>query len=488
MSGDPELLISVSPGEARAALREDGRLVELQIERVGAGPQPGDIHLARVVKLLPAANAAFLDIGGGAEAFLSGPDARDKVAFSGKAAAKAVETNDVTRLVTEGERLIVQITQVARAGKAAKASARLALAGHRFVFLPGGAAVTVSRRVSDPTERARLAAIGEAFAEGLEGGLILRSAAEGVVPDMLKAEAVMLARRWRDIAHKAEAAAGACALEREASPLRRILRDRARPGIGRIALDRRAALAEAKYYLAEQEPALAAVIEAAETSPPLFEAEGIEAEVAAALEAHVPLPGGGALAIEPTQALTAIDVDSGGRTGGDRDRVALETNLAAAAEVARQLRLRNVAGLVVIDFVNMRRREHRPRVLQALRDALARDPVMAEAGGFTRFGLVELVRRRERPSLAEIMTEATADGGRALSAETVALAALRAALAAAREYPGRALELRAHPAVAAALTGPLADAFAETRAALGLEIGIAADAALVRDRFDISAA
>jgi ribonuclease G len=485
MSGDAELLISVSPGEARAALREDGRVVELQIERARSGPQPGDIYLARVSKLLPGANAAFLDIGDGAEAFLSGADARDKVAPGGKA-PKAADSNDITRLVTEGERLIVQITQAPRGDKSAKVSTRLALAGHRLVFLPGGSAVTVSRRVTDPGERARLAAIGEAFAEGLEGGLILRSAAEGAAPDALKAEAVTLARRWRDILQAAEAAAGPCALDREASPLRRILRDRAAAGIGRVLLDRRTALAEAKAYLDEHEPALARRLASEEAETPLFEAEGIEAEIEAALGPHVPLPDGGALTIETTHALTAIDVDSGGRAGGDRDRVALETNLAAAAEAARQLRLRNIAGLIVIDFVNMRRREHRPRVLQALRDALARDPVAAEAGGFTRFGLVELVRRRERPSLAEIMTEPTSDGGRALSAETVALMALRALLAAARQHRGRPLKLRAHREVAAALGGPVAEAYAETREALGLDIAVVADDTLARGDFDIS--
>jgi len=482
-----ELLIGRSPGEARWALREAGAIVALGVERARAGVQTGDIYLGRVRAVVPSANAAFVDLDGTADGFLSGRDARRKAALAGAAAGEA-ESDDIARLVAEGEALAVQVKRPALGEKAAQVTTALSLAGPRLVLTPGRREVLVSRRITGEAERARLAALAEGLAG--EAGLILRTAAAAADEATLEEEAGHLVARWQGLREAAKAARAPAALAREATPLARVLRDHAGGALDRILLDGRAALAEARAWLRDFAPALASRAEAVIGTPALFAAEGVDDAFEAALMPEVALAGGGSLVIEPTAALTAIDVNTGGR-GGRQGRAILETNLEAAAEVARQIRLRALGGLVAVDFVRMRERSDRDRVLEALRAALAAAAPEAQLGGFTRFGLVEIVRPRGRMALHEALCAPIRQVGWRRSAETVALAALRAVLATAASHPGKPLALRAAPAVVEHLEGPLAAAHGEAEAALGLPIALHGDAALsgaAEETFDISPA
>ncbi|MDH3233351.1 MAG: ribonuclease E/G [Alphaproteobacteria bacterium] len=489
-----ELLISCSPGEARWALREAGVVVALGVERVRAGVQTGDLYLARVRAIVPSANAAFVDLDGQAEGFLSGREARRKAAFadvadsSNTAAAGMAESDDIARLVTEGEALVVQVKRPALGDKAAQVTTAVSIAGPRLVLTPGRREVLVSRRIADEGERARLTELAGGLAG--EAGLILRTAAAGAVAAVLEDEAGHLVARWRALRETAREAAAPAALAREATPLTRVLRDHAGSGLDRILLDERAALGPAKRWLADFVPDLADRVEAVAGVLPLFTSEGVDDAIEAALTREVGLAGGGSLIIDPAAALTAIDVNTGGRAGR-QNRVILETNLAAAAEAARQIRLRNLGGLIAIDFVRMRERRDRDRVLEVLREALAAMVPEAQLGGFTRFGLVEIVRPHDRAALHEAMCTPTHFGGWRRSAETVALEALRAALGVAAAHPGRSLALRAAPAVIDQLAGPLQAAHREAEDLLGLAItlGSAPDNAETDyETFDISPA
>jgi len=294
--------------------------------------------------------------------------------------------------------------------------------------------------------------------------------------------------RWHALREAAQTETAPAVLAREGTLLSRVLRDHAGGALDRILLDDRAALAEAKGWLADFAPGLAGAVEAVVGTPPLFAAEGVEEAFEDALARVVPLGDGGSLIIEPTAALTAIDVNTGGR-GGRQGRAILETNLAAASEVARQIRLRNLGGLIAVDFVRMREREDREQVFAALREALAEAAPEAQLAGFTRFGLVEIVRPRDRAALHEVMC--APGGGWRRSAETVALEALRAALAKAAEHPGRALTLRAAAPVIDQLEGPLASAHSEAETRLGLAIALEVEPGSVRadeEFFDISPA
>jgi len=461
-----ELLISCSPGEARWALREDGEIVALGSARARSGVQTGDIFLARVRAIVPSANAAFVDLDGADDGFLSGREARMKAALRGGGEA---ESDDIARLVTEGEALVVQVKRPALGEKAAQVTTALTLAGPRLVLTPGRREVLISRRIADEAERDRLADL----AEGLvgEAGLIMRTAASGADAAALEEEAGHLVARWHALREAAQTESAPAVLAREGTLLSRVLRDHAGGALDRILLDDRAALAEAKGWLADFAPGLAGAVEAVVGTPPLFAAEAVEEAFDDALARVVPLGDGGSLIIEPTAALTAIDVNTGGR-GGRQSRAILETNLAAADEVARQIRLRNLGGLIAVDFVRMREREDRERVFAALREALAETAPEAQLAGFTRFGLVEIVRPRDRAALHEVMCVPTAHGGWRRSAETVALEALRAALGKSAEHPGRGLTLRAAAPVIDQLEGPLAAAHGEAEARLGLAIAL----------------
>ena len=462
------LLLSVSPGEVRGALVEDDRAVELMIERPGGEASAGAIHLGRVTAVVESLNAAFVDIGGGTAAFLPA-----------SAVATTQGKKSIAALVHEGEALLVQTTRAAAGDKGPKATRRLTLAGHRLGLRPDEPGVAAGRRLA-AAERARLAAIVEKLAKKGEG-FILRSAAAGASAEALAAEAEILRARWRAVTEAARTRKPPALLDAEPGPVERILRDHLPADAAGIVLDGRAGVAAAMAWCRRFRPELADGIEVAAAD--LFEARGVEAAIDEALAAAVALPSGGTLAIEPTRALTAIDVDTGGdaRAGGQA-RAIRATNLEAAAEVARQLRLRNIGGLVAIDFVHMRDAAHRREVAAGLRRALAADPMAVETGEITRFGLLELTRRRERPSLAELMLEPPAALGRR-TALTVALAALRAVLKDAGS-PG-ALILRAAPEVVAALRGPAADALAETEKALGRPLLLEAEPGRAREAVEL---
>lgn len=480
-----DLLISCSPGEARWALREADEIVALGVARARAGVQTGDIFLARVRAIVPSANAAFVDLDGADDGFLAGRDARMKTAHAETGASEA-ESDDIARLVTEGEAVVVQVKRPALGDKAAQVTTDLTLAGPRLVLTPGRRDILISRRIADEAERARLTAL----AEGLvgEAGLIMRTAAAEADAASLEEEAGHLVARWHGLREAARTERAPAVLAREGTLLTQVLRDHAGGALDRILIDDRSALAEAQGWLQDFAPELTGCVEAAGST--LFPAEGVEDAYEAALARVVPLSQGGSLIIEPTAALTAIDVNTGGR-GGRQSQAILETNLGAADEVARQIRLRNLGGLIAVDFVRMRERAHRDQVLDALRDALVAAVPEAQLGGFTRFGLVEIVRPRDRAALHEAMCAQTPNGGWRRSTETVALEALRAALMKAGEHPGKALTLCAAAAVIDQLEGPLEAAHRETETRLGLRISLEARPEIDPDdqeTFDISPA
>ncbi len=488
-----ELLISAGPGEVRAALVEDGRLVDLAIERAGAGGIVGQLFLARVIRVLPGMNAAFLDIGGGGgggrDAFLSRADAEYADALRSGPARRAGGDADtpISGFVAEGESLIVQIARDSVGDKAPQATTKITLPGHRLVYTPTQDGRAVSRRIVEEVERARL---GEILA-GLEGGHIARTAAAGASAQALADESARLRGQWEEIrgmAAKSEAPAplgGDSGLD----PVARVLRDHAPDDLDRILVDRREALGAAREYVAQYAPAWKDGLEFYAGEEPLFESREIEAQIEAALEPRAALASGGYLMIEPTQALTAIDVNTGGNVGrGNAARTMLETNLEAAAEIARQVRLRNIAGLVAIDFIRMDRDDHKRQVVDALTAATRPDPQPVRVGRMTPFGLVELTRRRTRPPLADVLATSCRrcqGTGRFRAPLGVALAALRAVLREARIDPASAPSLVAAPQIIDCLSGEAAAAREEAEAELGRSLAMRRQAGMPGDRFDL---
>ncbi len=490
------ILISRGPGETRVALLSEGRLVELLVSRPGQEGVAGNIYLGRVEAALKGLDAAFVDIGLERPGFLALPEARP-------AGAQAEPADSIGDYLAEGDAQLVQVLRDPVEDKGAKLTTHINLPGVNLVFRPDHPGVNVSRRIEDEAERDRLTAMVEGLApEG--GGFIVRTAAAGAEDGALEQEAQGLVTRWAAIRHRRANAKAPSALHTEPGPALRALRDFG-GGVGKIVADDAGVLNEIKEFCQTGMPDLAALAEAHKGSDDLFEASGVEEQIDEALTPGVGLTGGGTLIVSQTPALTAIDVNTAGAgAGGSKEQTALDVNLEAAAEAARQIRLRNISGLIVIDFVPVRDEGNKRTVLDALRRAAAGDPQGPHVVGYTRMGLVEMTRRRHGPSLAEVLGPAGSGGlggpggpGPVKSPLTLALTALRAVLRAApsrRPGAGADVTLRLPVDVAGTLNAPLnaplnspggPEALKEAEERLGLAIKVTADQTLVDGQFEV---
>ena len=455
------LSIAVSPGEAWGALEEEGAIVELRVARAGGGARPGALYLGRIVALRPELPAALVEIGEDRAAFLSAEDAQPRRGLAGLA---------------EGGAVLVQVKKEARADKATGVTLRPLLEGALVDLRPRRAGVSLRARHIDEAERQRLAAALARIARADEG-FDIGDRAAGASEDALAADAAALRARWQAIEAARARATPPARLEPEAGPATEIMAAFFAAPPARIAIDDRAAFAEARAWLLRHRPALVTVLEYRAAL-----GEDMAAQIEAALAPRVTLPGGGALAIETTAAAAMIDVDSGGAP-------ALGVNLAAAREAARQIRLRNLAGPIVIDFIAMRKPHERDQVRAALAAALARDPAAPQLLGWTRLGHIELMRPRRHAALEEVLFERGADGGRIKTALTVALEALKAAARAADAAPGAALRLSLAPEVASCLQdGAAAAARRALEARWGRALRLRPEPGRPRALFDIAPA
>ncbi len=409
------ILVEHGPLETRIARFEDDTLVELDIQPCDEFAVPGAILEGRVRRVVPALSAAFVDLGTGPDGFLP---------FGGDGAP------------AEGARLTLQVTRPAHGDKGPTLTRSLSLVGHRLALNTDAKEVQISKRIGDAAERARLTT----WAEGTGIAFTIRARAAEADAALLEAEAGdLLARRDAVVAGGGDPGENRVA---------RLLREAA--GDDEIVFDQLDDLALARAWCRKLSPAGETRLHHHTGPGPLLD---IEAEIEAALARDVALPGGGRLIVEPTRALTAIDVDSAGADGeGARGGTARRVNLEAAREIPRQLRLRAIAGLVVVDFLNPGGQKARRAVLSALEAGLARDPAPTRHAGFSRLGLVEIARTRNRPPLAERLLE---PGGRRASARALAAAMVRAA-ARERVLGGGPLRLVAAAEVIEAISDPAA--------------------------------
>jgi len=463
------LVIAASPGELRGAVAADRSLVDFRLVRTVGRSAIGDVFLGRVVRLLPALRAALVDIGQDRPAFLSADDAAPRHGLAG---------------LTEGAAVVGQVKRDARADKAAAVTLRPRLQGRLLDWTPARPGVVAEEIGRELRERAA-ARVADLLQSG-EGVRLLAGAAEAA-PEALAAAIGAMRARWAAIdARRAQAVPPAC-LE-AVPPLARLLEPLADDALDEILVDDPMVLAETRAWLSREHPQMAARVSQHRGPGGLFEAAGLAESVADLLELRVGLPGGGRLTIEPTAAATLIDVDSGtleGERMGGEDAL-LAMNLSAAAAVARQMRLRGLAGALVVDFIALRQRAHRDRLLDAFRASLEAEVPDAQLLGWTRLGHVELTRPRRRAPLHEIMFEGTAHGGYVKTALTVGLEALAATERRVAAEPARAPELRVHPAVAAILTAEAAPAVQALESRIGRKIAVLAEPGRMRDTFDIA--
>ncbi len=452
-----DILCSRSPGETRFAVIEDGRVAEVVIARDGRA-EVGSIHRGRVVGRAPGLDAVFVEIGDVLPGFLAAEDAR------------SVHPDPLR----EGEAVLAQVTGAAHGDKGAKLTLAVSLPGPEFVYGPFRPGVAVSRRVADAEERRRLLALTCSLAMADEG-LVARSRAAGADPARLEAAVAALRRRWRQVTERLALPPPVC-LDPGRHPLLDTL-EREDAETVRLLCGTPDLAASMRLLCREWAPALEARV-APHRGEDLFRLHGVEAAIEEALEPVVLLAGGGRLRIEPTAAVVTIDVDSGGAGRGP-----LAVNREAAAEIARQIRLRNLSGHMVVDFIGLRSDKDLRRVVAVLRQALAGDA--AQVAGPTPFGLVEVVRERRRPPLAEFLCDAGAPRPPDPSVAAVALEALRAVLREAEALRVAGLGLLVSPEVAAALRGPLRPALEEAEGELGQRLDLQVDTKAARHRFEV---
>ncbi|NLG83846.1 MAG: Rne/Rng family ribonuclease [Firmicutes bacterium] len=453
---DKEIVMNVSPGEIRVAVLEDGRVVELACEREGMERHVGNIYKGGVGNVLPGMDAAFVDLGLERNAFLYVDDIRRIGSPEPGEEEFEIPRPSIRDMLKEGQEIVVQMIKEPIGTKGARVTTALTLPGRYLVLMPTVDYTGVSRRIEDEAERQRLRHLA-AKLKPARMGLIVRPAAEGAEEAELAADRDFLLKLWRKIQRKVKSAPVPSVLYRDYDLLYRVIRDHFTREVSRLVIDLPAAYERVLDMLNTLAPHLKGRVELYRGERPLFEAYGIETEIQEALRSRVWLACGAYLVFDETEALTVIDVNTGKFTGSTSlEDTVLRTNLEAAAEIGRQIRLRNLGGIIIVDFIDMETEEERNRVLAALEAALRPDKRKTKVLGFTSLGLVEITRKKVHQSLTELLMDDCphCEGtGKVISLTTLAMAAIRKIQQICRREEVEALLLGLHPSVAALLIG-----------------------------------
>jgi ribonuclease G len=462
-----EILINGNPRETRIAIIEDDQLVELLVDRPDARRSVGDIYVGKVEAVLPGIQAAFVDIGTEKSAFLHASDLvysedepeepeedngdDDDGAENGgrRGRSKAPPIQDV---VKKGQEILVQVSKEPISTKGPRVTAQVSLAGRFLVYMPFASRVGVSRKIGDRAERQRLREMVQTVLPENSGGVIVRTVGEDATQTTFERELTTLINQWKRIKKKTHFVRSPALLHRETSLARGLMRDLFSEKVESVTVDSKQIHNEITEYLKGIAPDLLDRIRLYDEPVPLFDKFEIETEIRDLFKRRCDLPSGGYLIIEPTEALVSVDVNSGRYTGKkDPEKTILRTNLEAAREVARQIRLRDIGGIIVCDFIDMESRQNRDRVLQELRTHLGRDRARTKAFQVSELGLVEMTRQRVRQSHLQSMTEAcpTCHGtGRVFTAETVVRRVERSVKRMGVEGRTDPLVIKLHPDVA----------------------------------------
>ena len=479
-----EFLVNFTPQETRVALMLQGAVQELHIERTGGRGIVGNIYLGRVVRVLPGMQSAFIEVGLERTAFLHVADIFGE---------KNGNARPIERLLAEGETLMVQALKDPIGTKGARLSTQISIAGRLLVYLPQEKHIGISQKIEDEAGRELLRArIQSLLPPDEAGGFIVRTMAEKATDAELAADIAYLRRLWQEIRHRAQNAAAPAMLHHDLTLAQRVLRDLAGPETARIVVDSRENFQKLSAFAQEYMPQLAPLLLHYTGERPLFDLYAVEDEIQKALARRVDLKSGGYLIIDQTEALTTIDVNTGAfvgtRNSGNFDDTIFKTNLEAAQTMARQLRLRNLGGIIIADFIDMESPDHRNAVLAELNKALARDHTRITVNGFTQLGLVEMTRKRTRESLAQILCEPCPTcGGRGVvkTAQTVAYEILRELLREARQFEAREMRVLAAPAVIDLFLDEESQAVAMLSDFIGRTVSLHAEPSYNQEQYDI---
>ena len=447
-----QILVNITPQETRVAVVQHGALQELHVERTASRGIVGNVYLGRVVRVLPGMQSAFIDIGLERAAFLHVADLWEHRSFHHSNKAGVTPPPPIEKMIFEGQPLIVQVVKDPIGTKGARLSTQISIAGRMLVHLPQDPHIGISQRIESESEREQLRErLQNLLPEGEKGGFIIRTHAEDATEEELAADVRYLRLRWKEVLEGARTKPPSSLLYQDLSLAERVVRDLVSEDTASILVDSNENLALLQTFGGTYAPQVVPKLQHFTGERPLMEMYSIEDEIQKALGRRVDLKSGGYLIIDQTEALTTVDVNTGGFVGARNfDDTIFKTNLEAAQAIARQLRLRNLGGIIVIDFIDMENNEHKEHVLAELKKALARDRTRTTINGFSNLGLVEMTRKRTRESLAHILCEpcpACSGKGQVKTSRTVAYEIMREIVRESRQFNPKEFRILANPSV-----------------------------------------
>lgn len=481
-----DILINVTPFETRVALVEQGAVQELHIERSIQRGHVGNLYLGKVVRVLPGMQSAFVDIGRERAAFIHVADLRQNRSER----AQGLPTTPIEKLLFEGQSIMVQVIKDPLGSKGARLSTQISIAGRMLVYLPFDPHIGISQRIDSDAERATLRErVAKLIKEGDTGGFIVRTQAEGATDEELAADCSYLRTLWQSIQEKLKTLPAPSLLYADLTLPQRVLRDMVTPSTTQIMVDSRSTTQELKEWARRYTPSVVERIHHYSGERPLFDTANVDEEISRALSRRVDLKSGGYLIIDQTEALTTVDVNTGGYVGGRNfgDTI-FKTNLEAAVAIARQLRLRNLGGIVILDFIDMEDPEHKEAVLAELRKALSRDRTRVTVSGFSQLGLVEMTRKRTRDSLAHQLCEpcpTCQSRGNVRTPRTLCYEILREILRESRQFNPKEFRILASQAVVDLFLEEESDHLAILGDFIGKPISLQVESNYTQEQYDI---
>ncbi len=486
-----ELLVNVTPQEIRVAVVENGMLQEVFIERARRRGLVGNIYNGVVCRVLPGMQAAFVEIGLDRAAFLHASDIAVSVDDEKiEPAPVAANGDNINRLLQTGQTLLVQVIKDPLGSKGARLTTHITIPSRYLVFMPEAHNIGVSQRIEDESERQRLRdLVVQARGENASGGIIVRTAAEGISDEAIASDLRFLQRLWTSVQERI-ASAGPAEMVHEDLPLvLRVLRDISDAEVEKLRIDSREAFQRVEKFIAQFIPELSGKLEYYPGERPIFDLYGVDDEIQKALGRKVQLKSGGYLIIDQTEAMTTIDVNTGAYVGHrNLEETIFKTNLEAAQAIVRQLRLRNLGGIIIVDFIDMQTEDHKRQVLRALEKHVERDHSHCYVSEISDLGLVQMTRKRTRESLEHVLCETCPTcGGRATvkSAETICYEIFREILREARQFDSQQLLVLASQEVVDLFLDEESTSLAELEAFIGKPIKFQVESLYTQEQFDV---
>ncbi len=483
-----EILINVTPTETRVAVVENGMLQEVSLERNNHLGYLGNIYKGTVSRVLPGMQAAFIDIGLDRTAFLHASDIVVQVDGDDLPRPDEKPQQNITELVHQGQHIMVQVVKDPLGTKGARLTTDITIPSRYLVFMPDATHVGVSQRIETEEERARLKKIVAEYGDD-NGSFIVRTAAEGASEAELRHDAEFLRKLWQKIISRRKKTNKASILHEDLTLAFRTLRDYVGEDMERIRVDSKLTYQELKLFTEEFVPLLSQALEYYPGERPIFDLFDVETEIQKALHRKVTLKSGGYLIIDQTEAMTTVDVNTGAFVGHrNLEETIFNTNVEATSAIARQLRLRNLGGIIIIDFIDMISEDHKRRVLHSLESALSKDRAKANINGLSALGLVEMTRKRTRESLEHILCDvcpACSGRGSQKTVETVCYEILREIVRVNRAYDADKFMVYAAPAVSEALLNDEYHNLAELELFIGKQVNIQTESLYSQEQFDV---